>query len=150
MTLADCPLCTLPFAAPKSYSKKLRDNAIKADVHSLGSRLFSLLLGAFPHWPIFPLPKSTSPDYQQRIQRWTNFLMYLKKDINYTKLLYQSFPITLRNLLVNWLEPLPTQRITLDQFISSDCITQNIWRQLEDIPLSSESHKIDLKFAKDY
>jgi hypothetical protein len=91
--------------------------------------------------------KSTFPDYQQRIQRWTNFL---KKDINYSTFMCQSFPITLRNLLVNSFEPLPTQRITLDQFILSDWKTQNIWRQLEDISLSSESHKIDLKFAKDY
>jgi serine/threonine protein kinase len=143
--LADYPLCTLPFGAPESYSKKLRYDTIKADVYSFGSCLsffscfsditcfvscFWLLLDAFPHWPIFAMPKSTSLDYQQRMQRWTHFFICLKKDINCTKLLCQSFSITLRNLLVNWLEPLPTQRINLDQFIWSDWITQNIWRQL--------------------
>ena len=110
------PKCSLYTAAPESYGNPNHYNIRLADIFSVGCCLLTILLGAMPYIPITP-----SLDYSDERD-----VCRLKRNITVTEDLIRPFDFELRQVLLKLLDPIPDNRISIEQFLADPWFTTRI------------------------
>ena len=113
--MVEGPLCSLYTAAPEAYENPNEYNLRLADIFSVGACLLDMLLGTTPYEPIDPFIVSEEADSCN-----------LKRNINVTQDLIRPFDYELRQVLLKLLDPIPDNRISIEQFLTDPWFTTRI------------------------
>ena len=114
--LVSGPKCSLYTAASESYDNPNPYNLRLADIFSVGCCLLTILLGAIPYVAVTP-PLDGSDERD---------VCRLKRNINVTQDLIRPFDYNLRQVLLKLLDPIPDNRISIEQFLADPWFTTRI------------------------
>ena len=110
------PRCTIYTAAPESWYSAQEYDMLVADVYSVGAVLLSMLWGRHPFTPS-PFDDWIDPNVLH---------IFNKKDRVLLSQLVRPFSYRLKQVLLRILEPIPQNRITIQQFLADDWFTQTM------------------------
>ena len=117
--MADQPHCTVYTAAPESWHFAQPYEMRIADVYSVGAVLLTMLLGCYAFAPSPACPENDV----------SAVCTQMKKDRHFITELLRPFNHTLKRLLLRTLEPIPRNRISIEEFLADNWFTQRMESQ---------------------